>query len=104
MGRETIYGEDGPVSGNSGIKPGLPFVGVEQYDVGQWYPTADGSGKPEAVQLNFRGIAVIPDGQGERFAADVFLRLKTPEAVDEMCRALLRSRKRVWPNDPVNVY
>jgi hypothetical protein len=102
MGRETIYGEDGKVEPNSGIAKGTPFVGVEEYSVGQWYATPDGSGKPQAVQLNMDGIFVTPDGQHAQ--ATIYMRLKSSQAVDELCRALLRSRKRVWPNEPINVY
>lgn len=107
MGRETIYGEDGPVVPNGGIDLSSPFLGVEHYDVGQWYPTADGSGKPSAVQFIMQGNVAVPTesrGIVNIGECNVILRLKTAEAVDELCRALIRSRKVVWPNEPVNVY
>ena len=102
MTHETIYGEDGPIEPHGGIDPLSPFIGVVGYDIGQWHPTADGSGKAEAVQMNMNGICKMPSGEG--FDTLVVLRFKSADAVDALCRALLRSRKIVWPNEPVNVY
>jgi hypothetical protein len=100
--RETIYGEDGPVLPHGGIRPGSPFVAIQEYNVGQWFPTPDGSGKPTAVQVSFDGLAVMPDG--DKLEAQMYMRIKSAVAVDDLIRALLRSRKVVWPNEPVNIY
>jgi hypothetical protein len=66
----------------------LVGINVLGFTVGDWCPTPDGSGKPEAV-----GISV----QTEHFG-DIVIRLKTPERVDEVIQMLLRHKRDVWPD------
>lgn len=69
---------------------GVPLSGltVSEYSVGSWCPTTDGSGPAEAVALQF--VTKNP-------AISIFLRLKSPAAVDELISALQRHKEDVWP-------
>jgi hypothetical protein len=60
---------------------------VNGYSVGSWCPTPDGSGKPVAV-----AISLDVSGIG-----DIVVRLKTPDAVDNMVQLLLKYKQEVWP-------
>lgn len=69
----------------------------EGYTVGQWCPTPDGSGKPEAVVLEI----CKPDGiefliQGRR-ASGLALRLKSRHAINVLIEVLERHRDEVFP-------
>lgn len=64
-------------------------ITVTEYTVGDWCPTPDGTGAPEAV-----GIQIMTDVPDVNFV----MRLKSPAAVDEMIAALTRHRDSVWPN------
>jgi hypothetical protein len=65
-------------------------IGVRGYTIGSWCPTPDGSGPPSAVMMQLH--LDVPD-----FPA-LCLRLKTPEAVQDMIDALREHQKDVWPN------
>lgn len=67
-----------------------PLIGpnIVDFSVGEWCPTPDGTGKPEAVAISIRT---------ERHG-DLVLRLKTPKAVDNLIQMLLRHKRRVWPD------
>lgn len=66
---------------------GRQIQAVEEYGVGSWCPTPDGTGPAEAVVLHYR-----IEGLGE-----FGLRLKTPERVNELIAMLERHRNDVWP-------
>lgn len=70
--------------GPRGHLVGMTVIG---YSVGSWCPTPDGSGPATAVvlQVNIDGMP------------DMFLRLKSPAAVDELIAALQRHKADVWP-------
>ena len=68
-----------------------PVLRIEDYRVGSWCPTPDGSGPAEAVALHLR--CLFSDGTRIEFA----LRLKTPGAVDTLIASLERHRNDVWP-------
>jgi len=75
------------ISRETGAMPlGLGF-GVEEYSVGAWCPTTDGSGPPTAVVLTIklRGIE-------ERLV----LRLKSKGAVEMLARTLQRYSEEVF--------
>ena len=61
---------------------------VKSFSVGEWCPTPDGSGKPEAVAISIKLMT------GE----DLVMRIKTPERVDEVIQMLLRHKRSVWPD------
>lgn len=66
---------------------------VESMTVGDWCPDQDAKMPPEAVGLTFRVklYREIP-------AVDLTIRIKTPQAVDELIQTLLRHKRSVWPN------
>jgi hypothetical protein len=72
--------------GPRGIPDGLT---IEEYTVGSWCRSPDGSGKPEAVALclSVKGLA-----------GPLVMRLKTRRAVDDMIRALKTHRDDVFGN------
>lgn len=72
----------------------LVGIGIREYAVGDWCPTTDGSGPPEAVALSLELT-----GLGDA-AVTAVMRLKSPEAVDTMVQALLRHKRSVWPDAP----
>ena len=63
---------------------------IKGYTVGSWCPTPDGSGSPTAVAIEFDIGIDVP----------VAIRLKSPEAVDQLIQALLRHKRDVWPDSP----
>lgn len=68
---------------------GLPLI--EEYGVGSWCPTPDGTGPAEAVVLHFlvKGLAEQPIELG--------IRLWSAAAVNELIAMLERHRNDVWP-------
>lgn len=77
------------MTGPSGQKFGVSITG---YTVGSWCPTPDGSGPPEAVALE---LETKLNGQ----EVSMFMRLKSPQAVDDMVQALMSHKRHVWPDD-----
>ena len=89
--RRTMAITDGKKSGST--TPRIPpskteLFGpmVEGFTVGEWCPTPDGSGPPQAVAIAFN----------VRELGDVVLRLKSKRAVDEMIASLAKSRDAVF--------
>ena len=68
----------------------LAGVQFRSYCVGDWCPTPDGSGPPQAVALSLQTTFAGQD-------LDMVLRLKSPRAVDELIQSLLRHKRSVWP-------
>ena len=66
---------------------GLIGPRVHSFTVGSWCPTQDGTGPAVAVAVSI-----------EANLGDIVLRLKSPEAVDDMIQMLLRHKRDVWPN------
>lgn len=68
---------------------GQPLYGpkIENFAIGAWCPTQDGSGPPSAVSIT---ISVKNMG-------DLVLRLKSPERVDEIIGLLNQYKNEVWP-------
>lgn len=67
----------------------VPVTGIEvSYMVGDYCESPDGTGPASAV-----GITLLLNG--EQFCT---LRMKSPDAVDEMIQALLRHKRSVWPD------
>ena len=64
---------------------------IEDYCVGSWCPTPDGTGPATAVALELR----LKTRSTE--IVSVIMRLKTPQAVDQMIAALEKHRNDVWP-------
>jgi len=60
---------------------------IEEYTVGSWCPSNDGSGLPTAVALELKVDGLPP----------LVMRLKSAKAVDDMVAALLKHRRDVWP-------
>lgn len=71
-------------NGPRGHLIGMTVLG---YTIGSWCPTPDGSGPATAVCLQV-AISGMPD---------MFLRLNSPAAVEEMIAALERHKADVWP-------
>lgn len=73
-----------------GPKPlaGQAFYDVEQYEVGAWCPTPDGTGKPEQVHVCYylRGVDT-----------PFVLRLKSGDAIEQFIELLTRYAIEVWP-------
>lgn len=65
---------------------------INHYTVGDWCPDQDAQEPPIAVGLSLN--VTLPNGT----AADFVLRLKTPQAVDNMIQSLLRHKRSVWPD------
>ena len=61
---------------------------VKGFTVGSWCPTPDGSGPPTCVAMSIK----LESG------ADIVMRIKTPERVDEIIQMLLRHKRDVWPH------
>jgi hypothetical protein len=72
--------------------PRLMGLTIEDVQVGSWCPTADGTGPAQAVALN------IKVRWNRRTRIDMVLRLKSPQAVDELIAALNKHKADVWPN------
>lgn len=64
---------------------------IEEYTVGSWCPTNDGTGPATAVAIE---LAIKTKG-GDPLP--LIMRLKTPRAVDAMIAALQKHRDDVWP-------
>lgn len=62
-------------------------ITIEEYTVGSWCRSPDGSGKPEAVALCLT-VKGLP--------GPLVMRLKTRRAVDDMIRALKEHRDNVF--------
>lgn len=86
MNRRRLLPTGGPTA--------LSGVAINSYTVGSWCPTPDGSGPAEAVALSLQ----VQWRRDEEI--DLVLRLKTPQAVDQMIQALLRHKRDVWPDAP----
>ena len=67
----------------------MPSLG---YDVIEWQPSPDGTGKPTAV------CVVMPFKVGGA-EGSMMLRLKSRRAVDELIATLERHRDGVWPQE-----
>lgn len=74
-----------------GGTPLSPAVAIEEYNVGSWCPTPDGSGKPTAVmlRLKIRLDALTP--------LTVAMRFKTAGELRRFIGALSRHLADVWP-------
>lgn len=59
---------------------------IEEYTVGSWCPTPDGTGPATAVCIELRVDGLPP----------LIMRLKTPAAVNKMIAALEKHRDDVW--------
>ncbi len=64
---------------------------ILEYSVGDWCPDQDAKLPAEAVALSL--LIDVGDGVG----VQMVLRLRTPEAVDDMVASLERHRNSVWP-------
>lgn len=73
-----------------------PLMGLRivDYTVGDWCPTPDGTGPPEAVAIAMQ----VAWNQAETM--HLVMRLRTPRAVDNLIQALLRHKRSVWPDAP----
>lgn len=60
---------------------------IEHYTIGQWCPSPDGSGKPEAIAISFK----IADG------CEIFFRLKSRHMVNTFIEIMEKHRDEVWP-------
>ena len=75
-----------------------PFLAqLEAYDVGQWCPTPDGTGPPEAVVLSIVPKVDTPIYVCGRRAEAVGLRLKSRKAINVLISILERHRDEVFP-------
>ena len=66
-----------------------PLVGpkIEDFSVGAWCPSLDGTGKPTAVAITLKIKSL----------GDLVMRIKTPERVDEIIKLLTLYKEEVWP-------
>lgn len=87
---------------HGGVPIGRAWAGVDEFGIGLWYPSPDGTGKPEAVQVNYETVLVVPGIPPQ--PATIIMRIKSAARLDQIVRDLLKYRKQVWPNEPVNVY
>lgn len=76
---------------SSRLPHGLMGMEILGYTVCDWCPTPDGTGPAEAVAL------ALQVRWNRETQADLVMRLKTPDAVDQMIAALERHRNSVWP-------
>lgn len=82
---KTKYEERGPRS-LAGV------FQIEEYTIGQWCPSPDGSGKPEAIAISFK--IKSPDGDD---TCEIFFRLKSRRAVNVFIEIMEKHRDEVWP-------
>lgn len=69
---------------------------IEEYAIGSWCPTPDGSGPPEAVSFMF----TVKLGRGSNVTkVPMMLRLRSRRAVMEMIQTLAKHRDDVWNQD-----
>lgn len=73
---------------------GMNGLEVEQYTVGSWCPTPDGSGPATQVHVHIKL---------KGFEEIIVLRFKNPAAADVMIANLKRHRFDVWPGVPDQV-
>ena len=60
---------------------------IEDFSIGSWCPTSDGTGTPTAVSITLK----VKD------LGDLVIRLKSPERVDEVIQLLRQYKQEVWP-------
>lgn len=72
----------------------LEGMRINHYTVGDWCPDQKGELPAEAVGLTLN--VTFPKG----VTVDLVMRLKTPQAVDNMIQSLLRHKRSVWPDAP----
>lgn len=72
------------------------LYGLEILDVrvGEWCPTPDGSGSPQAVAL------ALTVAWQQQLPIELVLRLKSPMAVDKLVDSLRTAKTGVWPESP----
>jgi len=70
------------------VSGGRPVAVIEEYEVGSWCPTPDGTGPAEAVVIHFKGL---------KLPVDFAIKMKSRAAVEEMIDALTRHMNDVWP-------
>ncbi len=77
-------------------RPTPHMAQIEHYTIGQWCPTPDGSGPPEAVVIEIKpkGVSFLIDG---RMADSIALRLKSRHAINTFIEVLERYRDDVFP-------
>ncbi len=60
---------------------------IEEFTVGSWCSSQDGTGKPEAVAISIK-VADL---------GDIVMRIKSPMECDRIVQMLLRHKRDVWP-------
>ena len=70
---------------------GMRYFEIEQIDVGEYHPLADGKGQPTQVHLNL---------QIANFPYPLVMRFKSRRPVDELIVALIAHANNVWGKIP----